>query len=276
MKEDELRIGLVQAGIAWEDRAANLKAYGRLLSRLCGQADVAVLPELFTTGSIRTPELAEGMEGDTVSTLRRWAAEYGMAVTGSFMAGENGRCYNRTFFVTPSGEAFFADKRHLFRMGGEDRCIAAGRERLIVAWRGWKICPLVCYDLRFPVWSRNAGNAYDVLVYSANWPAARRHAWQILLPARAVENMAYVCGVNRTGVDGTGLAYQGGSTVCSPRGEQLADAGDTEERLLTCTLRKSALDTFRARFPVWRDADAVTRRPEECRRKSSRIPRSAT
>jgi predicted amidohydrolase len=214
------------------------------------------LPELFTTGSIREPEQADPVDGETVAALKQWAKTYRTALAGSFMAAENGKRYNRAFFVTPEGDTFYADKRHLFRMGGEDGRIEAGAKRLIVPYRGWNICPLVCYDLRFPVWSRNAANAYDLLLYSANWPSVREDVWRTLLPARAMENQAYVCGVNRTGIDAAGLAYHGGSAVYSPHGEKLADAGDTGEILLACTLKKSSLELLRTRFPVWKDADA--------------------
>ncbi|MDR2765332.1 MAG: amidohydrolase [Tannerella sp.] len=256
MKEGGLRISIIQTDVAWEDRAANLAHYGALLHRLDGQTDLAVLPELFTTGSIRDPKLAEDLvNGETVVSLKKWAKEYRTAIAGSFMATEDGKCYNRAFFVTPEGDLFYADKRHLFRMGGEDLCLDAGTKRLIVSCRGWNICLLVCYDLRFPVWSRNVANAYDLLLYSANWPSARKDAWQILLPARALENQAYVCGVNRTGIDGRGFAYHGGSVIYSPRGEKLADAGEAGEILLTCTLEKASLESLRAKFPVWKDAD---------------------
>jgi predicted amidohydrolase len=249
---------MIQTDVAWEDPTANLMHCGKLLRTLRGTTDLAVLPELFTTGSILRPELAETTDGETVATLKQWATGLGMAIAGSFLATENRRYYNRLFFVTPEGDPYHADKRHLFRMGGEDRRLSAGTRRLIVAYRGWKICPLVCYDLRFPVWSRNAaGNDYDLLLYTANWPAPRGRAWQVLLPARAVENLAYVCGVNRTGVDGQGIAYRGHSAVCSPKGEYVAEAGETET-VLTCTLDRAALDALRTRFPVWKDADAFT------------------
>jgi predicted amidohydrolase len=250
-----LRTSMIQADIVWENRRANLSHYGTLLRQLHGQTDLAVVPELFTTGSIRVPELADSMNGETVAALREWATAGGMAIAGSFMVVEQEKYYNRAFFVTPEGNVFYADKRHLFRMGGEDRRLESGRERLIVSWRGWNICLLVCYDLRFPVWSRNTGNAYDLLVYPASWPAPRKEVWQMLLPARAVENQAYVCGVNRTGTDGTGLAYHGGSAVYSPKGELLATAGHEPELIRTCTLNKNMLNSFRTKFPVWQDAD---------------------
>ena len=249
---------MVQADIAWEDPATNLAHYEAFVRRLVGTTDLAVLPELFTTGSIRSPKPAGPMDGETVASLKTWAAACGIALTGSFLATENGKYYNRSFFITPEGDAFYADKRHLFRMGGEDRRLEAGTKRLIVSYREWNICILVCYDLRFPVWSRNVGNAYDLLVYSANWPASRKSVWQTLLPARAIENLAWVCGVNRTGVDGTGLAYHGHSVVYSPLGELSADAGQAMEILCSCTLSKAALESVRAEFPVWKDADSFT------------------
>ncbi|MDR2139296.1 MAG: nitrilase family protein [Tannerella sp.] len=261
MEKDSLRVSIIQTAIVWENRAANLVHYGTLLRQLDGRTDLAVLPELFTTGSIRDPELADLMEGETASTLKQWAQAYRIALAGSFMAEENGKYYNRAFFVTPEGRLFHADKRHLFRAGGEDRYLEAGTKRLTVSFRGWNICLLVCYDLRFPVWSRNVANAYDLLLYCANWPAVRSDAWRILLPARAVENQACVCGVNRTGIDGAGHAFHGGSALYSPRGEKLADAGDAGEILLTCTLEKSMLESLRTRFPVWKDADAFEMLP---------------
>ncbi|MDR1332597.1 MAG: amidohydrolase [Tannerella sp.] len=258
MDNNILKISIIQSHIEWEDRAANLRRFGELLRGIGGETHLAVLPEMFSTGfSMRAEALADAADGETVAALRQWAADGQMALTGSFMAREGDRYFNRAFFVTPGGEAHFADKRHLFGMGGESRYFTAGHERLTVDCRGWKICPLVCYDLRFPVWSRNVRNAYDVLVYTANWPAVRRHVWDILLPARAIENMAYVCGVNRTGRDGNGYEYDGGSAVWSPRGERLADAG-RGEGVTTVALRRDELEALRTGFPAWQDADSFT------------------
>jgi predicted amidohydrolase len=256
MDTDTLRISVIQSDVVWEDRAANLTNYAALLRRLSGETDLAILPELFTGGSVRVRALADSMDGETVPTLKKWAATCGTAITGSFMATENGNCYNRTFFITPEGETYYTDKRHLFRMGGEDRTLTAGHARLIVPYRGWNICPMVCYDLRFPVWSRNTGNAYDLLVYVANWAESRKEVWKTLLPARALENMAYVCGVNRIGTDGQGFAYHGGSFVYSPKGEKLADAGENRETIQTCILNKPDLESLRIKFPAWKDADS--------------------
>lgn len=254
---DRLRVSLVQAHIIWEDVAENLEYYGELLRRLRGKTDVAVLPELFTTGfSMHVGPLAEPVTGTTVRTLKEWARTYELAIAGSLMAEENGRYYNRAFFITPEGSAYYYDKRHLFRMGKENAYYTPGNKRLIVPYKGWNICLLVCYDLRFPVWSRNTGNAYDLLIYCANWPEPRKKAWKVLLEARAIENMCYVMGVNRVGVDASGTTYRGDSMVISPKGKKLADAGKREEVTRTCILDKKELDEFRSKFPCWEDMDS--------------------
>lgn len=255
--EEDLRISMIQSHIIWEDREENLCYYGELLRRVSGKTDVAVLPETFSTGfSMNVEALADTMEGETVSAIKGWARKYKMAIVGSFIVREESRYYNRAFFITPEGEAFYYDKRHLFRMVGEDQHFSGGDKRLIVNYKGWNICLLVCYDLRFPVWSRNVNNEYDLLIYVANWPEARKKAWKSLLLARAIENMAYVCGVNRVGVDGNGFLFRGDSVVYNAKGKKLADAGKREEITRTCTLIKSELDEFRAKFPAWKDADS--------------------
>ncbi|MDR1258083.1 MAG: amidohydrolase [Tannerellaceae bacterium] len=258
---ENLRISLVQAPIVWEDREANLSLYEGLLSSISGSTDLAVLPETFTTGfSMNAESLGETADGVTVATLRAWAERFGMAVAGSFIARDRDmrRCYNRGFLVTPGGEASYYDKRHLFRMAGETEHFTPGAKQMIAGYRGWNICLEVCYDLRFPVWSRNVNNAYDLMIYVANWPESRIKAWTSLLPARAIENLAYVCGVNRTGSDGEGIVYNGHSALYSPKGDTLADAGAEERVIRSCTLHKSELERLRARFPVWKDADAFT------------------
>ena len=256
---EKLRISMVQSHIIWEDREENLCYYGELLRRVSGRTDIAVLPETFTTGfSMEVEKLADTVDGTTVPTIKEWAKKYKLAVAGSFIVCEEGKYYNRAFFITPEGEVYFYDKRHLFRMAGEDQHFAAGDKRVIVRYKDWNICLQVCYDLRFPVWSRNVGNEYDLLIYMANWPEARKRAWKSLLQARAIENMAYVCGVNRVGVDGKGFTYRGDSMVFSPKGKKLADAGKREETTRTCTLDKTELEEFRAKFPAWKDADAFS------------------
>jgi predicted amidohydrolase len=253
---DRLRITMIQAPIAWEDRDANLAAYGRLIRRAGRETDLIVLPETFTTGfTMNVEAVADPMDGPTVATLKTWAAEHRAAIAGSFIAGEENRYYNRAFFVTPDGGVSYYDKRHLFRMAGEDKRFTPGGRPVIVGYQGWNICLQVCYDLRFPVWSRNVDNAYDLLLYAANWPGARIGAWNVLLPARAVENMAFVCGVNRTGIDGNGIPYSGHSAVYSPKGEQIAGAGTAHEQVVDCILAKDDLERLRTRFPAWMDAD---------------------
>lgn len=256
---EDLRVSMIQSHIIWEDRSENLGYYGELLRRVSGKTDLAVLPETFTTGfSMNVEALADTMEGETLAAMKEWAAKYRMAVTGSFIVQEEGKYYNRAVFVTPEGACFWYDKRHLFRMAEEDRHFSAGDKQVIVSYKGWNICLQVCYDLRFPVWSRNVGNAYDLLIYMANWPEPRKKVWKSLLQARAIENMSYVCGVNRVGVDGKGFRYRGDSMIYDPRGKKVADAGKREEITRTCTLRKSDLDEFRSKFPAWKDADSFT------------------
>ena len=179
-----------------------------------------------------------------------------MAIMGSFLCEEEGRYYNRAFFVTPEGEVSTYDKHHLFRMGGENDYFTPGNRQTIVDYKGWKICMQVCYDLRFPVWTRNVDNKYDLLIYIANWPEVRKKAWKLLLKARAIENMAYVCGVNRVGVDGEDLTYRGDSMIIDPKGDKVGTAGKREEITRTCTLKKAELEAFRKKFPAWKDADS--------------------
>jgi predicted amidohydrolase len=251
-----LRISMIQSHIIWEDVEENICYYGELLRRLKGKTDLAVLPELFTTGmSTRTADLAEPNDGKTVVALKRYARDYGFAITGSFMASEEGKYYNRAFFITPDEQEYYYDKRHLFGMAGEDRYFSPGARRLIVPYREWNICLQVCYDLRFPVWSRNTENAYDLLIYVANWAESRKKVWKALLQARAIENMCYVCGVNRVGVDAGEFKYHGASQIISPKGKKLFDAGEKEPKTVTGIIQRADLDKLRAKFPVWKDAD---------------------
>ncbi len=259
---EDLRVSMIQSHIIWEDREENLCYYGELLRRVSGRTDLAVLPETFTTGfSMNVERLADTMDGPTVRALKEWASKYKMAVAGSFIATEGGKFFNRGFFITPEGEEHYYDKRHLFRMADEDKHFSPGDKRLVVPYKGWNICLQVCYDLRFPVWSRNMANEYDLLVYVANWPEARKKVWKALLQARAIENMAYVCGVNRVGVDGKGFVFRGDSMVFDPKGKKLADAGKREEITRTCTLSKKDLEAFRAKFPAWKDMDRFVVEP---------------
>lgn len=255
----QLRVSIVQTNIVWEDKQENLRLLRDKLSTLRGTTEIAVLPEMFSTGfSMNSRELAEPVSGRTLQTLRGWAKEFELALTGSFICCENDHYYNRAFFLTPGGEEYYYDKRHLFRMGQEAEHFSAGDKKLIIPYLGWNICLLVCYDLRFPVWSRNIRNEYDVLIYVANWPQVRRLAWDTLLCARAIENLCYVCGVNRTGTDGNNLTYNGGSIIYSAKGEKLVAVPDDQEGMATASLDHAALQLFREKFPVWKDADEFT------------------
>lgn len=255
MEQDNLlRISLVQLDIVWEDKQNNLERVHDYINFRAGQTDVFVLPEMFSTGfTMNSRNLAESNDGNTISSIKQWAKLYNIAICGSFIASDNGNCYNRAFFITPDKEYYY-DKRHLFRMGSEPEYFSAGNQRLIFEYKGFNICLLVCYDLRFPVWARNVNNEYDLLIYVANWPASRSKVWDALLTARAIENMSYVCGVNRFGEDGNGLEYIGGSKMINARGEEMTSMVKGED-IETVNISKTDLDKFRAKFPVWKDAD---------------------
>jgi len=262
MKDSNLlRISMIQSHIIWEDVEENICYYGELLRRIRGKADIAVLPELFTTGlSMRAKELSEPDYGKTVTSIKKYAKDYNVAITGSFMATDEDtqKYYNRAFFITPEGDEYYYNKRHLFSMAGEDKCFSPGSERLIVNYHGWNICLMVCYDLRFPVWSRNVGNEYDLLIYVANWAESRKKVWKTLLQARAIENMCYVCGVNRIGVDAREFKYHGGSAIYSFKGKKMYGAKEQDELTLTGSISLEELNNFRQKFPAWKDADKYT------------------
>jgi predicted amidohydrolase len=226
-----------------------------VVSGLEGKTDIAVLPEMCTTGfSMNSHHLAEANEDNTITSFKQWAGQYKIALCGSFIAKEGSDYYNRGFFIAPDKEYYY-DKRHLFRMGTEPQSFSAGNRRLIFEYKGFNICLLICYDLRFPVWARNVDNAYDLLIYTANWPASRANVWNALLPARAIENMSYVCGVNRIGKDGNGLIYEGGSKLINARGDEIISTELNLEQVKTVYILKSEQERLRAKFPVWKDAD---------------------
>jgi len=254
---NELRISLVQVDIFWEDKERNLERYGNLLKGLSGKSDLAVLPEMFSTGfSMQAMHLAEADDGTTIQIVRSWAKEYGLAICGSFLAKDDSdRIFNRGFFIDPDGNRWFSDKRHLFRMGLEQEQFIAGNRKVIIPYKGWNFRLIICYDLRFPVWIRNRKNEYDILICSANWPSSRASVWQNLLIARALENQCYVCGVNRIGKDGNLIEHQGDSVLLDFKGNRMEGAGAGEESVVTGVLRKDLLADFRARFPAWMDAD---------------------
>ncbi|MDP2114969.1 MAG: amidohydrolase [Bacteroidota bacterium] len=255
MQQELLNIAVLQLDLVWENPSANLAKIDELLQKINTNTDVVFLPEMFTTGfSMNVSELAETMEGETVQWMKKRSAEHQQALCGSLIIQENGKFYNRLLFVEPSGEIHFYNKRHLFTMGNEESHFQKGTERLIVQYKGWRICPLICYDLRFPVWSRNR-NEYDLLVYSANWPNARNDVWNTLLKARAIENQCYVVGVNRIGTDGNGIDYSGDSQVFNPKGKQIIQMLSVQNELLSASLSLQELSDFRSKFPVLNDAD---------------------
>ena len=257
-----LRVTLVQQPLAWRAPDANRQRFAGLLASLSGPTDLVILPETFTTGfTMEVERAAEPAGGPTASWLLQLARQLDAAVTGSVITVEEGRYYNRLLWAEPDGGLRHYDKRHLFRMGGEHEHFTPGRATWTVQWRGVNVCPLVCYDLRFPVFSRRRADLdYDLLIYVANWPAARTYAWRQLLVARAIENQAFVAGVNRVGEDGNGIPHQGDSRLCDFLGQPLADLGAVPA-VQTVELDLESLRKFRERFPAHLDADRFTLAP---------------
>ena len=254
-----MRVSIVQSTLHWENATANRAMFTELLAPMAGTTDLVVLPEMFTTGfSMRARELAETMDGPTVTWMRERAKELNAALYGSAIIKNDGKYHNRGMFVRPDGDVTVYDKRHLFSFANEHEHYAPGmgREQTVVEWRGWRILLQICYDLRFPVFARNRRNdGYDAVCYVANWPEARRHPWSTLLLARAIENQAYVIGVNRVGGDGNGHPYSGDSVIIDPRGQVIAGVGSSQAGIATATLDLPALIDFRAKFPAGNDAD---------------------
>lgn len=252
-----LRLALAQTNLQWQAAGLNRQLLQEQLQPFAGKADLVVLPEMFTSAfAMGAGAIAEEHPGPTLEWMQAQSRFLDAALAGSVAVTEQGQRYNRLYFVMPDGEYHYYDKRHLFRMLGEDKRYGAGNTRLFLSWRDWRIMPLICYDLRFPVWSRyTRQQPYDLLLYVANWPGERNQHWRTLLQARAIENLAYVVGVNRIGRDGNDLDYLGHSAVISPQGEEVLQAG-TAAGIHTCTIEKSALELWRQRFPAWMDADA--------------------
>jgi omega-amidase len=267
-----LTITGIQTQLHWEDKAANLKMFEEKILSIKERTEIIILPEMFSTGFSMNPEqLAEDMNGETVQWMKRISAEKKSIVTGSLIIGEAGQAassgltdnrpayFNRLIWMMPNGELGYYDKRHLFAYADEDQHYTPGHKRLIASVKGWKINLLVCYDLRFPVWSRQAISPdrepeYDLLIYVANWPERRNHAWKTLLQARAIENQCYVAGINRVGNDGHNIYHSGDSMIVDPLGEVLYHKKE-EEDIFTVTLDKSHLETVRKKIPFWKDAD---------------------
>ena len=259
---EKLSVTLIQTSLAWENTDANISHFDKLVSAV-NTTDIIVLPEMFTTGFTMQPaKNAEPINGKSLQWMKQKATEKNCIITGSICVEEDKKYYNRLYWSTPSAVQQY-NKRHLFRMGTEDQHYTMGTEKIIASVKGWKILPLVCYDLRFPVWSRNKWQLknneliadYDVLIYSANWPEVRNYPWKQLLIARAIENQCYVMGVNRIGVDGNGFSHSGDSVVINPLGQIISNTKANEESVETVLLDYEFLSDLRKKFPVGLDAD---------------------
>lgn len=249
-----MKIALIQSFLVWENPTANRNYFEEKINAITEKVDLIVLPEMFSTGfTMNTNSVAETMQGETVKWLQSLAKTKNAAITGSIIITENTNFYNRLLFVFPSGEIQFYDKRHLFSLAGENKIYSAGKEKLIVDYLGWRICPLICYDLRFPVFSRNV-EKYDLLIYVANWPKPRINAWDILLKARAVENICYTVGVNRIGFDKKNLEYNGHSQLIDFLGNFVLEPQE-KEGVFVVELHKKKLFETRKEFNFLNDRD---------------------
>ena len=249
-----LRVSLVQTDLVWEDPAANCAQLEERLADLTGKTDVVVLPEMFATGFSMSPTGAEIGRGPVLQWMQVQATRLGALMIGSLKVKQQNSFLNRLYAVHPDGSFVSYDKRHLFRMGAENEFYQAGDKQVIVSYKGWNLAVFICYDLRFPVWSRNVGMAYDAAIYVANWPAPRANAWRTLLQARAIENLAYVVGVNRVGTDANNLSYAGDSLLVDFKGGLQLDL-QAKDQILTSELSAVDLADFRAKFPAHLDAD---------------------
>ncbi len=266
-----LRFSIIQTSLFWEDKGANLDLLGQKIMGITEPTEIIVLPEMFNTGFSMQPEkFAETMDGPSVDWMRRMSAATKSIITGSLIISENGNYFNRLIWMLPNGQFGFYDKRHLFAFAGEDQHYTPGNKRLIASVKGWKINLQICYDLRFPVWARQSpaiinndveksssnemAPEYDVLLYVANWPEKRSHAWKTLLTARAIENQCFTIGVNRVGLDGNNIAHSGNSMIVGPLGEVLYHCA-YEEDIFHISLQKDEIDNTRSKFPFWKDAD---------------------
>ncbi|MCH7411130.1 amidohydrolase [Belliella sp. DSM 111904] len=260
MAVSNLKVALIQTDLYWQDKVANLAMFEEKLWQLPKAIDLVILPEMFATGfSMDMESLSEPMNHTICKWMIQVAKQLKVTITGSAIIQDSGKYYNRMLWVSPSGDIDWYDKRHLFRMAQEDESYDMGKKRRVFEVNGWKILPQVCYDLRFPVWSRNGASSdgemdYDLSIYVASWPAARVKAWDILLQARAVENLSYSIGVNRIGVDGNGVEYSGHSAIYDYKGECVSSA-EENEGILILELNYSDLIAFREKFPAWKDAD---------------------
>ena len=261
---NDLRVTVIQSDIIWENPDASKKHFDAHLQKIDGPTDLVVLPEMFTTGFSMEPErIAEEYNEEnspSINWMKSWSKNLNAVITGSISFHENGKFYNRLIWAKPDGSISSYDKRHLFRMASEHQHYTTGENLLIENIKGWKICPLICYDLRFPVWSRNrlvkGKPFFDVQLYVANWPEVRREPWKKLLLARAIENQCYLVGVNRVGSDGNGHQYVGDSSFINPKGEYMQEFVPGKEEVRTQVFSFDELEEFRKRFPVLDDADS--------------------
>lgn len=253
--QDKLRIAVIQSNLVWENPELNRNHFEEKIQTIEEQVDVIILPEMFTTGfTMNASAVAETMEGDTVAWMKHLAQTKNAAIVGSLVVKDQGKFYNRLVFVEPSGILNQYDKRHTFTLVGEHKVFTAGTERLLVNYKGWKLCPLICYDLRFPVWSRNTED-YDALIYVANWPKPRVSAWDALLKARAIENMCYCIGVNRVGVDGVKSEYSGHSAVYDVLGNKITSIEPNQEAIEIISLEKRHIEAYRNKLKFLDDQD---------------------
>jgi predicted amidohydrolase len=253
--QNQLNVIGIQADLVWESPKQNLTFFENKIKSLPKDTDLIVLPEMFTTGFTMHPEkVAESMDGTSIKWMQKMASENQTAIMGSLVIKAHANFYNRLVFVHPSGQIETYDKRHSFTLAGEDKVYTSGSKRLIVDYKGWKICPLICYDLRFPVWARNTHN-YDLLIYMANWPVTRIKAWETLLKARAIENMSFVIGVNRTGKDANTYEYSGNSLLLNYLGEELDSLAKNEVGYISAKIDKNHLFKTREKLGFLNDKD---------------------
>jgi omega-amidase len=253
--KNELKIVGIQADLVWENPEQNIAFFEEKIKAIIDSVDLIVLPEMFATGFTMNPEkVAEKIDGFSISWMQKIAKERQTAICGSLVISDAHKFYNRFVFVHPSGAIETYNKRHSFTLAGENKVYTSGTEKVIIEYKGWSICPLICYDLRFPVWARNIEN-YDLLIYMANWPIARVKAWDTLLKARAIENMSYVIGVNRTGKDANNYQYSGNSLLIDCLGEELSSLKEGEVGIVRATFVKSEQDRIRKKLGFLRDKD---------------------
>ncbi len=254
---DNLKVLTVQSSMVWEDKGRNRAHFFDLADDKAKEADVVVFPEMFSTGFTMNTQLAETMDGKTIQQLQDFSTAKNTLVITSIIIEENQKFYNRLITVFPDGKVFHYDKRHLFNLAGEHQYYSAGTKQLVVEWKDWRIMPLVCYDLRFPVWSRNTMD-YDLLIYVANWPERRRFAWQSLLVARAIENQCFTAGVNRIGKDNNGVTHSGDTIVLNPYGEKISKTKPFEEKAEMVMLDYETLKDYKKKFNFLADKDRFT------------------